>query len=219
MEAARYAAGSVIKAVETCAQGEVTRLFCLVRPPGHHAEAEAAMGFCLFNNVAIGARFAQRSGYDRVFIVDFDAHHGNGTQHIFEEDDTVFYFSTHQYPYYPDSGKDLERGKGKGTGYTYNVQILKGSGNKDYLAVYQDILPDVVRRFGPDLILVSAGYDIHVKDPHADIRVSSEGIRELVRGILTSSSCPMIFVLEGGYDLGSLSESVAITIEEMLSIP
>jgi len=219
MEAARYAAGSVIKAVETCALGEVTRLFCLVRPPGHHAEADAAMGFCLFNNVAIGARFAQKVGYGRVFIVDFDAHHGNGTQHIFEEDDTVFYFSTHQYPYYPDSGKDLERGRGKGTGYTYNVQILRGSGNKDYLAVYQDILPDVVRRFGPDLILVSAGYDIHVKDPHADIRVSSEGIRELVRGILTSSSCPMIFVLEGGYDLESLAESVAITVEEMLSLP
>jgi acetoin utilization deacetylase AcuC-like enzyme len=177
------------------------------------------MGFCLFNNVAIGARCAQKVGYGRVFIVDFDAHHGNGTQHIFEEDDTVFYFSTHQYPYYPDSGKDLERGKGKGTGYTYNVQILRGSGNKDYLAVYQDILPDVVRRFGPDLVLVSAGYDIHVKDPHADIRVSSEGIRDLVRAILTSSSCPMIFVLEGGYDLGSLSESVAITIEEMLGLP
>jgi len=175
------------------------------------------MGFCLFNNVAIGARFAQKSGYQRVFIVDFDAHHGNGTQHIFEEDDTVFYFSSHQYPYYPDSGKDLERGVGKGTGYTYNVQILRGSGNKDYLAVYQDILPDVVRRFGPDLIMVSAGYDIHVKDPHADIRVSNEGIRDLVRGILTSSSCPMIFVLEGGYELESLSESVAITMEEMLS--
>jgi acetoin utilization deacetylase AcuC-like enzyme len=216
MEAALYAAGSVIKAVETCKNGEITRLFCAVRPPGHHAEAGCAMGFCLFNNVAVGARYAQKAGYEKVFIVDFDAHHGNGTQHIFEEDDTVFYFSTHQYPYYPDSGKDFERGRGKGAGYTYNVQILKGSGDKEYLTVYQDIFPDLVRRFDPDLILVSAGYDIHVRDPHADIRVTSEGIRAVVRSILTSAPCPMIFILEGGYDLQSLAESVGVSIEEML---
>jgi acetoin utilization deacetylase AcuC-like enzyme len=218
LEAALYAAGSVIKAVEQCREGEITRAFCAVRPPGHHAEADCAKGFCLFNNVAIGARYAQKAGCGKVFIVDFDAHHGNGTQHIFEEDDTVFYFSTHQYPYYPDTGKDMERGKGRGTGYTYNVQILRGSGNKDYLNIYQDILPDLVRRFGPELILVSAGYDIHANDPHADIRVTSDGIRGIVRAILTSSSCPMVFVLEGGYDLESLGESVGITIEEMLKV-
>jgi acetoin utilization deacetylase AcuC-like enzyme len=218
LKAALYAAGSVIKAVGKCRGGEITKAFCAVRPPGHHAEKDAAMGFCLFNNVAVGARYAQKIGYRKIFIVDFDAHHGNGTQHIFEEDDTVFYFSTHQYPYYPETGKDLERGKGRGTGYTYNIQILKGSGNKDYLNVYQDILPDLVRRFGPDLILVSAGYDIHMNDPHADIRVSSEGIRGIVRGILNSSSCPMIFALEGGYDLESLAESVTITIEEMMKV-
>jgi acetoin utilization deacetylase AcuC-like enzyme len=216
LEAALYAVGSVMGAVEKCRDGEITRAFCAVRPPGHHAEADGGMGFCLFNNVAIGARYAQKAGYERVFIADFDAHHGNGTQHIFEEDDTVFYFSTHQYPYYPDTGKDMERGKGSGTGYTYNVPILKGSGNKDYLTIYQDILPDLVRRFRPDLMLVSAGYDIHVNDPHADIRVTSEGIWGIVRGILTSSSCPMVFVLEGGYDLESLAESVGITIGEML---
>jgi acetoin utilization deacetylase AcuC-like enzyme len=216
LEAALYAAGSVMKAVETCRRGEITKAFCAVRPPGHHAEADCAMGFCLFNNVAVGARYAQEMGYDKVFIADFDAHHGNGTQHIFEEDDTVFYFSTHQYPYYPDTGKDLERGKGKGIGYTYNVQILKGSGDKDYLNVYQDILPGLVTRFDPDLVLVSAGYDIHVNDPHADIRVTGEGIRGVARSILSSSDCPVIFVLEGGYDLESLAESVCITINEML---
>ncbi len=216
LDAALYAAGSVIEAVNKCRGEEIARAFCAVRPPGHHAEAGCAMGFCLFNNVAVGAKHARRIGYGKVFIVDFDAHHGNGTQHIFEEDDTVFYFSTHQYPYYPETGKDLERGKGKGTGYTYNVQILKGSGDKDYLNVYQDILPDIVRRFDPDLLLVSAGYDIHVKDPHADIRVTSEGIRGLVRSILTSSDCPKIFILEGGYDLDSLAESVVVTIGEML---
>ena len=216
LEAALYASGSVIEAVRICTQGDVRRLFCAVRPPGHHAEADRAMGFCLLNNVAIGARYAQKMGYKRIFIVDFDAHHGNGTQHIFENDNTVFYFSTHQYPYYPDSGKDSERGTGKGTGFTYNVQILRGSGDKEYLNVYQDIFPDLVRRFHPHLILVSAGYDIHVKDPHADIRVTGEGIRDIVQSILTSSSCPVIFTLEGGYDLEALAESALITIETML---
>jgi acetoin utilization deacetylase AcuC-like enzyme len=217
LEAARYAAGAIIEAVKRCKRNEVARVFCAVRPPGHHAEADSGMGFCLFNNIAIGARYAQKIGYEKVFIIDFDAHHGNGTQHIFEEDDSVFYFSTHQYPYYPETGRDSERGKGKGKGYTYNVQISAGSGNKDYLYVYQDILPDLVRRFEPNIILVSAGYDIHTKDPHANIRVTSEGIRGMVRSILTSSSRPIVFTLEGGYDLESLAESVGITIEEMLT--
>jgi len=216
LNAALYAAGAVMAAVEQCSQGTVERAFCAIRPPGHHAEAGQAMGFCIFNNVAVGARYARLLGYERVFIIDFDAHHGNGTQHIFEEDDSVFYFSTHQHPYYPDTGKDMERGRGKGLGYTYNVPIQAGSGNKEYLAVYQDILPGVISRFDPDLILVSAGYDIHVNDPHANIRVSHEGIHGIVRSILSSSACPMVFVLEGGYDLPSLGESVQITIEEML---
>jgi len=215
-EAASCAAGAVMEAVEQCRNNVLRRVFCAVRPPGHHAEADRAMGFCLFNNIAVGARYAQRIGYNKVFIVDFDAHHGNGTQHIFEEDDSVFYFSTHQYPYYPETGKDMDRGRGKGEGYTYNVPILAGSGNKDYLAVYQDILPGVVQRFGPDIILVSAGYDIHANDPSANIRVTHEGIHGIVRSILTSADVPMVFVLEGGYDLPSLCDSVKITIEEMM---
>jgi acetoin utilization deacetylase AcuC-like enzyme len=217
LEAALYAAGAVMEAVERCKRNEITRAFCAIRPPGHHAEADQGMGFCIFNNVAVGARFARTIGYDRVFIIDFDAHHGNGTQHIFEEDDTVFYFSTHQHPYYPDSGKDMERGRGRGLGFTYNVPIQAGSGNRDYLMVYQDILPSVIQRFRPDIVLVSAGYDIHVNDPHANIRISHEGIHAVVRSILQScTSCPAVFVLEGGYDLPSLCDSVKITIEEML---
>ena len=216
LEAALHAAGAVMEAVDRCKRGEIDRAFCLVRPPGHHAEADHAMGFCLFNNAAIGARYAQSIGYNRVFIADFDAHHGNGTQHIFEQDPTVFYFSTHQHPYYPETGKDLERGIGAGAGFTYNVPILAGSGNKEYLAVYQDILPGIVSRFSPDIVLVSAGYDIHADDPHANIRVSADGIRAIVRSILTSSDAPMVFVLEGGYDLPSLGDSVRVTIEEML---
>jgi acetoin utilization deacetylase AcuC-like enzyme len=215
-EAALHAAGAVIEAVEQCRNNGMRRVFCAVRPPGHHAEADRAMGFCLFNNVAVGAAHARAIGYERVCIIDFDAHHGNGTQHIFEEDDRVFYFSTHQYPYYPDSGRDGERGRGKGEGFTYNVPILAGSGNKDYLAVYQDILPGVVRRFGPEILLVSAGYDIHADDMHANIRVSHEGVRGIVRSILDSADVPAVFVLEGGYDPASLCDSVRITIEEML---
>jgi acetoin utilization deacetylase AcuC-like enzyme len=217
LDAALHAAGAVMEAVECCRKGELDRAFCAIRPPGHHAEADQGMGFCIFNNVAVGARFARAIGYDRVFIIDFDAHHGNGTQHIFEEDDTVFYFSTHQHPYYPDTGKDMERGRGRGLGFTYNVPILAGAGNRDYLMVYQDILPGLMHRFKPDLVLVSAGYDIHVNDPHANIRVSHEGIHAIVQSILQScTSCPAVFVLEGGYDLPSLCDSVKITIEEML---
>lgn len=217
LDAALHAAGAVMEAVEQCKKNEISRAFCAVRPPGHHAEADRGMGFCIFNNIAIGARYARTLGYERVFIIDFDAHHGNGTQHIFEEDDTVFYFSTHQHPYYPDTGKDMERGRGKGLGFTYNLPIQAGSGNKDYLYVYQNILPGIIHRYKPDIILVSAGYDIHVNDPHANIRVSHEGISGIVRSILHScASCPTVFVLEGGYDLPSLCDSVRITLEEML---
>lgn len=215
IEAALYAAGAVMEAVERCKRGEVSRAFCAVRPPGHHAEAERAMGFCIFNNIAVGARHAQALGYQKVFIVDFDVHHGNGTQHIFEDDDTVFYFSTHQYPHYPGTGSERERGRGVGTGYTYNVPMGGGSGDKEYHAAYHGTLPGLVKGFQPDIILVSAGYDIHRDDPLAGIRVSDEGVGNIVRDIL-SLSLPTVFALEGGYDLDALARSVLITIGEML---
>jgi acetoin utilization deacetylase AcuC-like enzyme len=218
VEAALYAAGAVTEAVERCKAGRIERAFCAVRPPGHHAEANRAMGFCIFNNVAVGARYAQKSGYKKVFIIDFDVHHGNGTQHIFEEDETVFYFSTHQYPHYPGTGGDTERGKGKGNSYTYNMPMHYGAGDKDYFVAYQDILPGLVRHFDPDIILVSAGYDLHSADPLAGLRVTNEGIRNIVRGILSSKkNIPHIFCLEGGYNLTALSESVLITLEKLLS--
>jgi acetoin utilization deacetylase AcuC-like enzyme len=218
VEAALFAAGAVIEAIEGCRTGSIERAFCAVRPPGHHAEANSAMGFCIFNNVAVGARYAQKTGYGKAFIVDFDVHHGNGTQHIFEEDDTVFYFSTHQYPHYPGTGSDSERGKGKGYGYTYNMPMHHGAGDKDYFTAFQDILPGLVKKFDPDIILVSAGYDLHAADPLAGLRVTNEGIRNIVRGTLSSKkNIPYIFCLEGGYNLKSLSESVLITLEELLA--
>ncbi len=216
LEAALYAAGAVIEAINKCKKKEIERAFCAVRPPGHHAEADRAMGFCIFNNIAVGARYAQRVGYKKVFIIDFDVHHGNGTQHMFEEDDTVFYFSTHQYPHYPGTGRDSEKGRGKGKGFTYNIPMQSGSGDREYFSAYNEILPDLVKSFAPDIILVSAGYDIHKRDPLSGIHVSDEGIRNIIKGILSCSQLPVIFALEGGYDLEALGKSVLLTLNEML---
>ena len=218
VEAALSAAGAVTEAIDRCRTVKIERAFCAVRPPGHHAEPDRAMGFCIFNNVAVGARYAQKAGFPKIFIIDFDVHHGNGTQHIFEEDDTVYYFSTHQFPHYPGTGSDAERGKGKGRGFTYNIPMRHGSGDKDYFHAYQDILPGLVSNFDPDLVLVSAGYDLHAADPLAGLRVTNEGIRNIVRGILSSKpNIPYIFCLEGGYNLTSLAESVSITMQELLT--
>lgn len=215
LDAALFAAGAVMEAVDRCTNGEIERAFCAVRPPGHHAEADRAMGFCIFNNIAVGARYALKIGYKKVFIVDFDVHHGNGTQHTFEDDDTVFYFSTHQYPHYPGTGKDSEQGTGKGKGFTFNLPMASGSGDREYFSAYNDVLTGLMKKYGPDIVLVSAGYDIHKNDPLAAVRVSDEGIRTIVKSIL-SFPAPSVFALEGGYDLNALAASVLITIEEMM---
>ena len=216
LSAACHAAGAVVEAIERCRKGEIDSAFCAVRPPGHHAEASAAMGFCIFNNVAIGARCAQKLGYEKVFIIDFDVHHGNGTQHAFEEDDTVYFFSTHQYPHYPGTGRDSEKGKGRGEGFTRNVPMPAGAGDSEYIDAYRNILPQLIKDFSPDIILVSAGYDILSDDPLSNIHVSYEGIKLIVQNILQCSSVPFVFSLEGGYHLHALSKAVGITIEEML---
>jgi len=217
LEASLFAAGAVMEAIKQCHEGKVERAFCAVRPPGHHAEADRAMGFCIFNNIAVGARYAQRLGYKKVFIADFDVHHGNGTEHMFYQDDSVFYFSTHQYPHYPGTGSERDRGRGKGEGFTYNIPMSSGSGDREYGHVYNETLHELVRDFEPDIFLVSAGYDIHARDPLAAIRVTDGGIKSIVRGILTSrKDIPYVFALEGGYDLEALASAVSITIQALL---
>ncbi len=217
VEAALYAAGAVMEAIEKCKSGEIDRAFCAVRPPGHHAESHRGMGFCIFNNVAVGARHAQKIGYEKIFVIDFDVHHGNGTQHLFEEDDSVFYFSSHQYPHYPGTGSASETGRGKGKGNTYNVPLHWGADDDDFIKIYGTIVPELVDSFKPDLLLVSSGYDIRKEDPLAGIRVTGEGIKGIVSGILSATSKPVIFSLEGGYNLNALADSVRITLLEMLS--
>src|SRR5439155_1218236 len=160
----------------------VDNAFCAVRPPGHHAESGHAMGFCLFNNVAIAARYFQkRYGLERIAIVDWDVHHGNGTQHAFYDDPTVFFFSTHQYPWYPGTGGADERGEGKGEGYTLNVPLSAGMGDKEYLEVFNRILRPALKTYRPDAIIISAGFDAHRDDPLAGMNLTAEGYKALTR--------------------------------------
>ena len=220
-DVALTAVGGVLEGIDRLEKGEIETCFCAVRPPGHHAELAKAMGFCLFNNVAVGARYAQKKGFKKVFIIDFDAHHGNGTQRSFYQDDTVFYFSTHQYPFYPGTGGPAERGAGKGEGFTLNVPMPAGAGDEDIPPVYEKKLPEVIKEFSPSMIIVSAGYDLHADDPLTYLDVSTEGIRRIVRSILKTAKdleVPSIFALEGGYNLSALAESVLATVEEMVSL-
>ena len=204
------AAGGVVRAVEAVLAGEVANGFALVRPPGHHATATRAMGFCLFNNVAVAARAALAEGQaERVFIADFDVHHGNGTQDTFADDPAVFYFSTHQYPYYPGTGHWSETGNGAGAGTLLNVPLPPGVGDAGYAQVYAELVWPLAERFRPDLVLVSAGYDAHWRDPLAQMNLSLTGYawlqQELVR--LAGQLCGgrIVFTLEGGYELDVLA--------------
>ena len=215
-DAACTAVGAGIVGIDTIRHGDAVRLFCAVRPPGHHATTTQSMGFCLFNNIAIAARYAQKSGYGRVAIVDFDVHHGNGTQEIFYTDPTVLYLSTHQSPAYPGTGMATERGAGEGLGTTFNFPFAPGSGDEELLPVYEEKLPEILEDFGPDILLVSAGYDLHEADPLAQLEVTTEGVKRIVRAILDTVDKPVMFMLEGGYNVEALGECVEATLQEML---
>ncbi|MEA3418507.1 MAG: histone deacetylase [Campylobacterota bacterium] len=215
-QAALVAVGAGIVAVDGIKAGEFERAFCAVRPPGHHATPTDAMGFCLFNNIAITARYAQSQGYERVMIVDFDVHHGNGTQDTFWEDDSVFYFSSHQAFAYPGTGAEKDIGAGKGEGYTSNHLMMPNSSDRELLEIYEEELPKAFAFFKPDILLISAGYDLHESDPLAMLDVTTEGIRKIVRIILDQADIPAVFLLEGGYDVAALGENVKVTLQEML---
>ncbi len=223
-EAALYAAGGVARAAEAVINGDIESAFALVRPPGHHATRTDAMGFCLFNNVAIAARTAvQKHGLDRVLIVDFDVHHGNGTQDIFYSDSQVMYISTHQYPLYPGTGRVEETGVAGGLDHTVNIPLPPWSGDGEYLRAFQEIIVPAARRFCPQIILVSAGYDAHWADNISSMQVTVGGYARMAAVLkrLAEELCQgrVVFALEGGYHLDALAHSVKASIEVLLGLP
>jgi len=220
-EAALYAAGGLMVAVEAVMRGEVDNAFALVRPPGHHAIRDRAMGFCIFNNIAIAAKFAlSKFSLNRVLIADFDVHHGNGTQDAFYVDPKVLYFSTHQYPFYPGTGWMDETGMGEGEGTTVNFPMSAGWGDEEYLRAFNEVLVPVARRFQPQLILVSAGFDAHWADQLAMMRVSVKGFAQMVMILkeLAAELCQgrLVFTLEGGYNLRVVASSIKAVFDVLL---
>ncbi|MDQ3813074.1 MAG: histone deacetylase [Armatimonadota bacterium] len=220
-DVAKLAVGAALGAVDAVLGGECDNAFVAARPPGHHAESHHAMGFCLFNNVACAARSAQRQhGLQRVAILDWDVHHGNGTQEIFYDDPSVFFVSTHQWPLYPGTGRAEERGRGAGLGTTLNFPLPAGSGDYEYACVWESI-GETVETFRPQLILVSAGFDAHIRDPLANMLMSAAGFERLMRETKRWAAqwCDnrVVCVLEGGYDLSGLSSSVVAVVRELMN--
>jgi acetoin utilization deacetylase AcuC-like enzyme len=222
LQAAYLAAGGALAGVDAIMAAQVDQVFCAVRPPGHHAEAGRAMGFCLFNNVAIAARYVQKKyGLSRVLIVDWDVHHGNGTQHSFEDDPSVLFFSTHQYPHYPGTGREDERGQGAGEGFTINVPMEAGESDDEYRAVFSKVLVPAADAFKPEFVIISAGFDAHKDDPLASMGLTEAGYADLtgiVAGIAQRHAKGRILSsLEGGYNLTALAASVDTHIQGLLN--
>ena len=216
-ETACLAAGGVMAAIDAVMKNDCSNAFALVRPPGHHAERDRAMGFCIFNNVAIGAQHARQAhGLERILIVDWDLHHGNGTQHAFYADPGVLYFSTHQYPFYPGTGHFTEIGEGAGRGYTVNVPLSPWYGDADYANIFRHILAPIALAYQPQLILVSAGFDIYAADPLGGMAVTEQGFARLTAIIMeiaqAVSAGRMVMTLEGGYHV----EGQALSVREVL---
>jgi len=216
-EATRDAVGSIITAIDGVQQKEFKNAFCAVRPPGHHAEKDKAMGFCIYNNVAVGANYLiEKYKYNKVAIIDFDVHHGNGTQDIFYDNEKVLYISTHQYPYYPGSGSEKETGKFNNI---LNIPLEAGTTAEQYLNAYENVLKKL-KEFKPEFLLFSAGFDAHINDPLAQLRLSSEDFYHLTKRTLeiSKSLCNgnVVSILEGGYDLKALQESTQRHVDALI---
>jgi acetoin utilization deacetylase AcuC-like enzyme len=214
------AAGGVLTAVEAVADGAADNAFAIVRPPGHHALPARAMGFCFFNNVAIAAAYLIRErGLQRVMIIDWDLHHGNGTQEIFYDSPEVLYTSIHQYPFYPGTGAMHQMGTGRGEGYTVNAPVPAGFGDAEFLDIFDQVILPIGRKFSPEFILVSSGFDGHFRDPLGELRVTEDGFAAMARRTkrLAAECCDgkLVAVLEGGYDLEALAGSGKAVIEEL----
>ncbi len=213
-DAALYAAGGVCRAVDAVMKGEADNAFVVVRPPGHHATAQSAMGFCLFNNVAVAARYAQThyKEIEHVAIIDWDVHHGNGTQAIFYDDPTVFFFSMHQYPWYPGTGSRGEIGYGRGKGFTLNVPVKANTPAKEQRRMFEEAIEEIAGKFKPDLIIISAGFDAHLGDPLGQLKLEDEDFIEMTKVVKqwAKDVCKgrIVSALEGGYNLQTLGETV-----------
>ena len=221
-EVAAQAAGGVLNAVDVVVAGTARNAFCAVRPPGHHASAGRGMGFCFFNNAALAARYAQRRhGLDRVLIVDWDVHHGNGTEHIFYSDPTVFFFSTHQWPLYPGTGRADETGEGAGVGTTMNFPFPAGSGREEVLGAVEASLAPAAERFRPDLLVISAGFDSRLGDPLGRFTLTDRDFADLTRAVMQIAARHaggrVVSVLEGGYNLDGLASAAAAHVEVLMA--
>ncbi len=223
-EIARLACGSVIRAVDAVAAGEIDNAFCVIRPPGHHAERDFSMGFCLFNNIAVAARHLLKShGIERVLIIDWDVHHGNGTQHSFDDDPRVFFCSLHGHPdtLYPGTGYAHERGSGPGEGTTLNLPMQPGAGDDEYRTAFAEHVLPAARAYKPEFILISAGFDAHRADPMAQIELETPSFEWMTQEVraLADECCGgrLVSMLEGGYNLDALGESAAVHLRCLMS--
>jgi len=219
-EAALLAAGGFLELIKVVMQAKLDNGFALVRPPGHHAERDRAMGFCLFNNVAIGAHYALKNfSVQKILIVDWDVHHGNGTQNSFYEDPRVLYFSTHRYAFYPGTGAATEVGRGRGEGFTVNVPLSPGAGDTEYGILFEKILKPIALEYQPHLILVSAGFDTHYNDPLGGMEVTERGFARMTQILMEIAAATaqgkLAFTLEGGYNVAAEWRSVKAVIEEL----
>jgi acetoin utilization deacetylase AcuC-like enzyme len=218
-DVARIGAGAALAAVDHVLDtgSRDTRAIAMVRPPGHHAEADRAMGFCIYNNIAVAAAWARARGLQRVAIVDYDVHHGNGTQSSFYDDPFVLFVSSHQFPFYPGTGAGTETGKGAGLGFTVNLPLEAGATDADYDLVYANAVVPVLQEFRPELILVSAGFDAHQDDPLAGMRMTAEGYRAISSRLITAADelCEgrIVFVTEGGYNTAALAQCLQVLID------